>query len=338
MPLLNEARWWEVLDKERIICTLCPRHCLLAEGKHGFCYIRKNENGQLVNLGYGHPIALHVDPIEKKPLNHFLPGTDILSLGTAGCNMGCRFCQNWDLSTARETQEHTREVSAEQVVELARRQGVPSIAFTYNEPTIWGEYVIDIAEQAQAHGLRTVMVTNGYVDPKPLRDIYAHIDAANVDLKGFTQEFYGRMTLSNLQPVLETLVHLRHEMGTWIEITNLMIPGKNDAPTETSQLCEWIVNELGVDTPLHFTAFHPDYQSREIPRTPGETLSNARRIAMAAGLRYVYIGNVHDEDGQTTFCWQCGMPLIRRNWHSVMENRLQDGHCPKCQASIAGVF
>lgn len=333
-----EARWWKQDEVGRVVCMLCPRECVLGEGQHGFCYVRQNQSGQLVNLAYGHPIALHVDPIEKKPLYHFLPGSSILSLGTAGCNMGCRFCQNWDLTKAKDDLEQTTNYPPEDIVSIAERYGAPSIAFTYNEPTIWGEYVVDVSSLAHQRGVRTVMVTNGYISRDALRDIYAHIDAANVDLKSFTEEFYRGMTLSHLQPVLDTLVRLKNETNTWFEITTLLVPGKNDDPAETRRMCQWISRNLGPDVPLHLTAFHPDYQLMDSPPTSGVALQLARRIAMEEGLRYVYTGNVHDPAGQTTFCPRCQSPLIERDWHSITMNALENGACESCGETIAGCW
>jgi pyruvate formate lyase activating enzyme len=332
---LHEARWWEPEPGGKTHCYLCPRHCHIGEGQSGFCFIRVNEGGKLYSLAYASPAALQVDPIEKKPLNHFLPGTKILSLGTAGCNMGCFFCQNWDISKSRSDQVRSSYVPPEDVVMLAIRHGCPSIAFTYNEPTIWGEYVIDICQAAKQQGLHTVMVTNGYVTYEAFHDIYDHIDAANVDLKAFTETFYGRFTLTHLQPVLETLKWLKSETNVWFEITNLIIPTLNDTPAETRQLAEWILENLGPDVPVHFTAFHPDFKLQEMPRTPPETLHAARRIALEVGLHYVYEGNIYS-DGAHTMCPSCKKLLIRRSWHDVEENQLKDGHCPYCGLSIPG--
>jgi pyruvate formate lyase activating enzyme len=332
---LHEARWWEPEPGGKTHCYLCPRHCHIGEGQSGFCFIRVNEGGKLYSLGYASPAALQVDPIEKKPLNHFLPGTKILSLGTAGCNMGCFFCQNWDISKSRSDQVRSSYVPPEDVVMLAIRHGCPSIAFTYNEPTIWGEYVIDICQAAKQQGLNTVMVTNGYVTYEAFHDIYDHIDAANVDLKAFTETFYGRITLTHLQPVLETLKWLKSETNVWFEITNLIIPTLNDTPAETRQLAEWILENLGPDVPVHFTAFHPDFKLQEMPRTPPETLHAARWIALEVGLHYVYEGNIYS-DGAHTMCPSCKKLLIRRSWHDVEENQLKDGHCPYCGLSIPG--
>ncbi|MBZ5700578.1 MAG: AmmeMemoRadiSam system radical SAM enzyme [Acidobacteriia bacterium] len=332
---LHEARWWEPEPAGRVHCYLCPRHCHIHPGQAGFCFIRVNEGGKLYSLGYGAPAALQIDPIEKKPLNHFLPGTRIFSLGTAGCNMGCFFCQNWSISKSRSDQSRAQLLPPEDVVLLALSRGCPSIAFTYNEPTIWGEYVVDICAAAKEHGVNTVMVTNGYVTYEAFHDIFDHVDAANVDLKAFTEEFYGKYTLTHLQPVLETLQYLKNETNLWFEITNLLIPTLNDHPAETRQLAEWVVEHLGPDVPLHFTAFHPAFKLTDKPPTPPETLHRARKIARDAGVRYVYEGNIYSE-GAHTYCPKCGVLLIRRSWHDVLENNLRDGACGKCGLAIAG--
>ena len=332
---LHEARWWEAEPGGKVHCYLCPRHCHIGDGQAGFCFIRANEGGKLYSLGYAHPAALQIDPIEKKPLNHFLPGTRIFSMGTAGCNMGCFFCQNWDISKSRSDQVHSSYIPPEDVVLLAIRNRCPSIAFTYNEPTIWGEYVIDICAAAKEQGLNTVMVTNGYITYDAFHDIYDHVDAANVDLKAFTENFYGKITLTHLQPVLETLEWLKSETNVWFEITNLMIPTLNDDPAETRKLSEWILEHLGPDVPLHFTAFHPDFKLQDKPPTPPETLHRARAIAMEVGLHYVYEGNIYS-DGAHTSCPRCRTMLIRRSWHDVQQNRMKDGHCPECGLEIPG--
>ena len=332
---LHEARWWEPEDKGKVHCYLCPRHCHIGEGQSGFCFIRANQGGKLYSLGYAHPAALQIDPIEKKPLNHFLPGTRVFSMGTAGCNMGCFFCQNWDISKSRADQVRSSHVPPEDVVALAIENGCPSIAFTYNEPTIWGEYVIDICRAAKEYGLKTVMVSNGYITREAFHDVYDHIDAANIDLKAFTENFYGRITLTHLQPVLDTLQWLKNETNVWFEITNLMIPGLNDAPSETHGLVDWVLEHLGPDVPLHFTAFHPDFKLRDRAGTPPETLHAARAIALEAGLHYVYEGNIYSDGGNTS-CPTCNTLLIRRSWHDVRKNNLKNGCCPNCGLAIPG--
>ena len=334
---LHEARWWEFDSAGRIHCYLCPRHCHIGAGQAGFCFIRIHQDGKLYSLGYGAPAALQIDPIEKKPLNHFLPGTRVFSMGTAGCNMGCFFCQNWDISKSHHDQVHSRAVPPEQVPLLALEYGCDSLAFTYNEPTIWGEYVIDICKAAKPYGLKTVMVTNGYITREAFHEIYDHIDAANVDLKAFTEQFYGKITLTHLEPVLQTLKWLKTETRVWFEITNLMIPTLNDDPAETRKLAEWILANLGPDVPLHFTAFHPDFKLQDKPRTPPETLHRARQIAREVGLHYVYEGNIYS-DAANTHCPQCDALLVQRSWHDVLKNNLKQGRCPRCGLSIPGVW
>jgi len=334
---IHEARWWEPMADGRLHCYLCPRHCHIGEGQNGFCFIRKNDGGRLLQLGYGRPAALQIDPIEKKPLNHFFPGTRILSMGTAGCNMGCFFCQNWDISKAKADQVNSTDLSPDAVVELAQHYGTPSIAFTYNEPTIWGEYVIDIAKAAHAQGLNTVMVSNGYITREAFFDIYEHIDAANIDLKGFTENFYSKITLTHLKPVLEVLQWLRRETQVWFEITNLIIPTLNDADKELRELCDWVLENLSDDVPLHFTAFHPDFKLQDKPRTPPETLHRARALALEMGLKYVYEGNIFSEGANTT-CPGCKRVILRRSWHDVLTNDMREGRCRHCGTSVAGVF
>jgi pyruvate formate lyase activating enzyme len=321
----------------RLHCYLCPRHCHIGEGQTGFCFIRKNEAGRLVQLGYGRPAALQIDPIEKKPLNHFYPGTRVFSMGTAGCNMGCFFCQNWDISKAKADQKQAANLGPEQVVDVAERCGTPHIAFTYNEPTIWAEYVIDIAKAAHRRGLNTVMVSNGYITREAFFDVYRHIDAANIDLKAFTENFYSKITLTHLEPVLEVLRWLRHETDVWFEMTNLIIPTLNDADEELKQLCGWVLDNLGDDVPLHFTAFHPDFKLMDKPRTPPETLDRARALAVEMGLKFVYEGNI-DSDGANTACPGCKRAIIRRSWHDVLQLDVADGKCRWCRTKISGRF
>ena len=332
------AKWWEPTDNNKILCTLCPRYCKIGEGQPGFCFIRQNIDGKLYSIGYGRPTGFAVDPIEKKPLNHFLPGTDILSFGTAGCNLGCKFCQNWSMSKAKLDDLNSLEASPEEVVNLAKRYHTPSIAYTYNDPTIFGEYVIDISKLAREEGIKSVMVTAGYIDKEARKDVYKYIDAANVDLKGFTERFYWKNTYSHLNDVLDTLVWLKTETDVWIEITTLLIPDENDSPEEIKQECDWILKNLGDNIPLHFTAFHPDFKMRDKDRTPEKTLTDARKIAMDMGIKYCYVGNVYNSEGQTTYCPNCNEKLIKRNWHSVLSNNLKDGKCRKCGQKIEGVF
>jgi pyruvate formate lyase activating enzyme len=332
------ARWWRADTNNKILCTLCPRYCRIGPGQSGFCFIRQNRDNKLVTTGYGHPTGFAVDPIEKKPLSHFLPGSGVLSFGTAGCNLGCRFCQNWSISKARLDELNALSVSPEEVVKLAKKYHTPSIAYTYNDPTIFGEYVIDISRLARAEGIRSVMVTAGYIDKQARKDIYKYIDAANVDLKAFTERFYHKLTYSHLADVLDTLRWLKSETDVWLEITTLLIPGENDSESEIQQLCDWVLSNLGDSVPLHFTAFHPDFKMTGKPPTPASTLTMARKTALQTGIRYCYIGNISDVEGHTTFCPGCGMALIERDWHNVRRNRLDGGRCPSCHTEIAGVF
>ena len=334
---MKEALWWRTEADGRILCTLCPRFCRIGKGQAGFCYIRKNIDGKLYSLGYGKPTGFAIDPIEKKPLNHFLPGTGILSFGTAGCNLGCRFCQNWSISKAKLDDAQSLSAGPEEVVQLALTHNVPSIAFTYNDPVIWGEFVIDVSRLARECGLKSVMVTAGYITPEARPEVYRYIDAANVDLKAFTERFYHKLTFSHLDPVLDTLKWLKNETGIWLEITNLMIPGENDDPDETKQLCRWVLDNLGDSVPIHFTAFHADFKMMDKPGTPTATLKRARQIALSAGVKYCYVGNVLDDEGQTTFCPSCGRALIRRSWHDILDYQLIESHCP-CGQKIPGYF
>jgi pyruvate formate lyase activating enzyme len=334
---MKKALWWQTEEDGRILCTLCPRFCRMSDGQAGFCFIRKNIDGQLYSLGYGSSTGFAIDPIEKKPLNHFLPGTGVLSFGTAGCNLGCRFCQNWSISKAKLDEARSMTASPEQVVRLAQQHGVPSVAFTYNDPVIWGEFVIDISRLAREHDLKSVMVTAGYITPQARPEVFRYIDAANVDLKAFTERFYHKITFSHLDPVLDTLRWLKNDTDIWFEITNLMIPGENDAPDETKRLCDWIVENLGDAVPLHFTAFHPDFKLMDKPRTPAATLRRARQIALGAGVKYCYVGNVVDDEGQTTYCPSCRRVLIRRSWHDLLEYHIIGDRCP-CGQEVPGCF
>ena len=325
MPAVDH-RFFKTRPDGRVQCTLCPHYCKIPQGGMGFCYVHQNHNGKMVNVAYGRPTAVAIDPIEKKPLFHFLPGTRILSIGTAGCNMACKFCQNWDISKAKADQVRSYHLPPEDVVALALHHGTPSIAYTYNEPIVFAEYVIDTSALAREKGLKSVMVTNGYITREALPHVFEFIDAANVDLKAFSDHFYRKYTLSALAPVLDTLVELR-SMGIWIEVTTLLIPGLNTDPKEIREEARWIVKNLGDYTPVHFTAFHPDYKMLDRPPTPLNTLLRAREIAMEEGLKFVYVGNVFS-DAANTYCPRCGRLLIRRSWHEVVEYNLRpDGRC-----------
>ena len=335
---LKPALWWEKTNSGKILCTLCPRYCTIGEGQSGFCFIRKNIDGALYSLGYGRPTGFAVDPIEKKPLNHFYPGSDILSFGTAGCNLGCKFCQNWHTSKARIADENSLYASPDDVIGIAGRYGAPSIAYTYNDPTIFGEYVIDVSKLARENGIKNVMVTAGYIDEEARKEVYKYIDAANVDLKAFTEQFYHKLTFSHLADILDTLLWLKNETDVWFEITTLLIPGENDSREEISRMCSWITENLGDEVPIHFTAFHPDFKMTDKPRTPLSTLESARKIALEQGIKFCYLGNVHNVKGESTYCPSCGEVLIERDWHSVLTYKIKNGCCFKCGSKIAGRF
>ena len=336
---LHPGRWWHRLDDGRVQCDLCPRDCKLHEGQRGACFVRARVNDAMVLTTYGRSSGFCVDPIEKKPLNHFLPGSAVLSFGTAGCNLACKFCQNWSISKARDMDRLMDRATPEAIARAAVKSGSRSVAFTYNDPVIFAEYAMDAADACREAGILTVAVTAGYISPAPRSEFYAKMDAANVDLKGFTEEFYVKLTGAKLAPVLDTLVYLKHETDVWFEITTLLIPGKNDSAEEARAMSQWILRELGPDVPLHFTAFHPDFKMTDVPPTPASTLTRARRIAMDEGLRYVYTGNVHDKEGGTTFCPGCGMALIVRDWHRIESYALTaEGKCPKCATPIPGRF
>ena len=333
------GRWWHLIEDGRLQCDLCPRDCKLHEGQRGACFVRQRIDDRMVLTTYGRSSGFCLDPIEKKPLNHFFPGSSVLSFGTAGCNLACKFCQNWDISKSRDMDRLMDMAGPDQIAAAAAAAGSKSVAFTYNDPVIFAEYAMDVADACHARGIRTVAVTAGYMHDAPRREFYAKMDAANVDLKGFTDEFYVKLTGSTLQPVLDTLKYLRHETDVWFEITTLLIPTKNDSDEELYQLSKWVAAELGPDVPLHFTAFHPDYKMNDLPPTPPETLSRARKIAMGEGLRYVYTGNVHDSEGGTTTCPGCGNGLIVRDWHKILVYRVSaEGCCTGCGTAVAGRF
>jgi pyruvate formate lyase activating enzyme len=332
------GRWWHWLEDGRIQCDLCPRDCKLQEGQRGFCFVRQRSADRMVLTTYGRSSGFCVDPIEKKPLNHFLPGSSVLSFGTAGCNLGCRFCQNWDISKSREIDRLADEAAPEAIAAEAVARGCQSVAFTYNDPVIFAEYAMDVADACRERGIRAVAVTAGYMREVARAEFYAKMDAANVDLKAFTEDFYQRITFSHLQPVLETLQYLHHETRVWLEITTLLIPGHNDSEREVTELSEWLMQSLGPDVPLHFTAFHPDFKMTNLPNTPAAILRRARAIARRCGLHYVYTGNVHDLEGGTTFCPNCGRSLIARDWYDIQDFQLRHGTCPSCETVIPGCF
>ena len=338
-PAGAATRHLHALPDGRLQCDVCPRACRLHRGQRGLCFVRMREGDEIVLTTYGRSSGFCVDPIEKKPLNHFLPGTAVLSFGTAGCNLACRFCQNWDISKSREVDTLADEASPEAIAEAAVRLGCRSVAFTYNDPVIFLEYAIDVADACRERGIRAVAVTAGYINPAPRAELFAHMDAANVDLKGFSERFYYDVCAGHLAPVLETLEYLVHETDVWLEITTLLIPGLNDSPEEVDAETRWIVERLGPDVPVHFTAFHPDWKMLDRPPTPPSTLSRARQIALANGVRYAYTGNVHDPAGQTTRCHACDAVLIERDGYELGAWGLTpEGRCAACGAPCAGVF
>ena len=336
--MTHPTRFWHRLADGRVQCDVCPRECRLREGQRGFCFVRACEGGEVVLTTYGRSSGFCVDPIEKKPLNHFLPGTPVLSFGTAGCNLGCKFCQNWDISKSREIDTIADSASPETLADAALRLGCRSIAFTYNDPVIFLEYAVDVADACRERGVKAVAVTAGYISPGAREELFTHMDAANVDLKSFTDDFYAKTCAGHLQPVLDTLEYLVHETGVWLEVTTLLIPGLNDSDEEIDAETRWLADRLGVDVPLHFSAFHPDWKMLDRPPTPPATLMRAREIALGNGLRHVYTGNVHDRAGQSTYCHACGALLIERDWYELGDWNLPDGRCGSCGEPCVGVF
>jgi pyruvate formate lyase activating enzyme len=341
----DDSRWtvatkyWHRLDDGRVQCDLCPRFCKLHEGQRGFCFVRACQNDQVVLTTYGRSSGYCIDPIEKKPLYHFLPGTPVLSFGTAGCNLGCKFCQNWDISKSREIDTLADEAQPETIAKAAEALGCRSVAFTYNDPVIFHEYAIDVAAACRERSIKTVAVTAGEVCPEPRAEFYRFIDAANVDLKAFSHDFYKKICASELDPVLDTLIYLKHQTDVWLEITTLLIPGLNDSVAELQKLSSWVANELGRDVPLHFSAFHPDFRLRDYPPTPPATLRRARDIAIDNGVRYAYVGNVHDPECDSTYCHNCGQLLIGRDWYRLTNwNLVGDQNCSNCQTRLPGRF
>jgi pyruvate formate lyase activating enzyme len=333
------TRYWHAVEEGRVQCDLCPRYCKLHEEQRGLCFVRQNLHGQIVMTSYGRSSGFAIDPIEKKPLNHFLPGTPILSFGTAGCNLACKFCQNWDISKSREMDKLMSKASPGAIAEAAKAQGCSSVAYTYNDPEVFHEYAIDTAQACRELGIKSVAVTAGYVCAEPRAEFYQWMDAANVDLKAFSEDFYHRITGSHLQPVLETLQYIKHETKVWLELTTLLIPGENDSEAELQAMTEWVVEKLGPDVPMHFTAFHPDWKMRDKPSTPLATLLRAREIALNNGVRYAYVGNVHHKAADSSYCHHCGTVLIGRDWYVLSEWNLDgQGKCKACGTVCAGVF
>ncbi len=331
--------YWHTLEDGRVQCDLCPRFCKLHDQQRGLCFVRQNLNQKVVLSSYGRSSGFCIDPIEKKPLNHFYPGSPVLSFGTVGCNLACKFCQNWDISKSREMDSLMNQASPEAIAKAALRARCKSVAYTYNDPVIFHEYAIDTAKACKELGIKSVAVSAGYVCADPRAEFYQHMDAVNIDLKAFSEGFYHKITGSHLQTVLETIEYIRHETDVWLELTTLLIPGENDSEKELQAMCQWVVEQLGCDVPMHFSAFHPDWKMRDKPRTPVTTLLMARKIAIENGVHYAYIGNVHDKEADSTYCHQCGNLLIGRDWYQLSEWNLDStGSCSFCGISCAGLF
>jgi len=333
------TKYWHKLDDGRIQCDVCPRACKLHEGQRGLCFVRGRLNDAVVLTTYGRSSGFVIDPIEKKPLNHFLPGSSVFSFGTAGCNLSCKFCQNWDMSKSREMDTLADAASPDAIARVAKENGCRSVAFTYNDPVIFLEYAVDVARACRAQDIKTVAVTAGYISPGAREEFFAHMDAANVDLKAFTDAFYHKICGGHLQPVLDTLTYLKHETEVWFELTTLLIPGENDSEQEIDEMTRWVVEHLGPDVPMHFTAFHPDWKMLDHPPTPPATLTRAREIALRNGVHHAFTGNVHDKGGQSTWCPKCKQLVIERDWYQLGEWHLDAaGRCAHCGEPIAGVF
>jgi len=333
------TKFWHRLEDNRIQCDVCPRFCKLHKNQRGLCFVRQNLDDQIVMTSYGRSSGFAIDPVEKKPLNHFLPGTPVFSFGTAGCNLACKFCQNWDISKSREMDTLMSNAAPEVIARMALAQGCSSVAVTYNDPVVFHEYALDTAKACRELGLKSIAVSAGYVCPEPRAEFYQWMDAANIDLKAFTERFYHEITGSHLQPVLETLQYIKHETSVWLEITTLIIPGENDSDAELEALTQWVVEKLGPDVPLHFSAFHPDWKMLDRPRTPSETLLKARKIALKNGIHYCYVGNIYYKAADSTYCHQCGELLIGRDWYELSEWNLEEhGNCKFCGTLCAGVF
>jgi len=337
-PAAHVASYWQKTKDSTIKCGLCPRRCIIEPGKRGFCTARINKDGILYTLGYGNPIALHIDPIEKKPFFNVLPGTNAFSIAVAGCNMRCLFCQNWQISQAKPDEVTAYDMSPEKIVDEAIRNNCPFIVYTYTEPTIFYEYMLDISKLARSRGLKNGMHTCGYINQEPLKELLKYMDAVNVDLKGFNPEFYKKMSsMAEIEPVLETIKTIKNE-GVWLELTNLIIPGQNDDPKEIRKMCEWIKENLGDEVPIHFSRFMPAFRLQNLPPTPMEKLDEAYKIAKDVGLKYVYIGNMPGNPQENTYCPKCKKIVVGRIGYEVLDNNIKDGKCKFCGEKIAGIW
>ncbi len=334
---MYEALYYKKLPNKKLQCLLCPKRCIIDVNKKGNCRARKNINGKLVSLVYAKPCSIAIDPIEKKSLFHFLPGSEAYSIGTAGCNLHCQWCQNWEISQANPEDIPYRELEPEQLVQNALENNCKSIAYTYTEPTIFYEYVLDTAKLARKAGIKNVMVTSSFINQEPLKKLYKYIDGANIDFKSFDDNFYRKYCFAWLEPILEAIKTI-HKLGVWVELTNLIIPTLNDDLKKIKEMCEWIKENTGVDVPLHFTAFYPYYKMLNLPRTSPEILLKARETALKIGLNHVYVGNVPTEKAENTYCPKCNELLIERAGFGIIKNNLKNGKCPNCSANIAGVW
>lgn len=335
----HPTKFWHKCDDGRVQCDLCPRFCQLREGQRGMCFVRGNVGGEIQLLTYGRSSGFCIDPIEKKPLNHFYPGTPVLSFGTAGCNLACKFCQNHDISKSRKDDAMQSYATPEMIANAARNSGSLSVAYTYNDPVIFHEYALDVAKACHVRGVKNVAVTAGYICEEPRAEFFEYMDAANIDLKSFNEDFYFKLTGSHLAPVLETLKYVTHQTKTWLEITTLLIPDANDSPQEIRALSEWVGTELGDEVPLHFTGFHPDFRMQDREATPIETLLKAREIAKQIGLKHVYIGNRHHKAAQSSYCASCGKLAIGRDHYALSEWNLDEqGCCLDCGSQMSGRF
>lgn len=334
----HPTKYWHKLEGGRVQCDLCPRNCKVSEGQRGLCFVRANEGGEIVLKTYGRSSGFCIDPIEKKPLNHFYPGTAVLSFGTAGCNLFCKFCQNWDISKASSMDRLMNDAMPEQIAEEALKHGCKSVAYTYNDPVIFLEYAVDIAKECRKRGIKNVAVTAGYINEEPRKEFFKYMDAVNVDLKAFTDEFYKKVCGGKLQDVLDTLLYIRNSTDIWMELTTLLIPDENDSELELDQLTKWVCRNLGPDTPIHFSAFHPDFKMMDKERTPLKTLLKACDIARNNGLYHVYAGNVHNPENDSTYCHECGELLIERDWYQLKKWNLKHAACPSCGVTCSGHF
>ncbi|MFP4548883.1 MAG: AmmeMemoRadiSam system radical SAM enzyme [Fidelibacterota bacterium] len=333
----KEAAYYSRLEDKKVRCDLCPNECIIKEGKRGICRVRENRSGTLFTLVYGRLCSMNIDPVEKKPLYHFLPGSQSLSIATAGCNVHCKFCQNWTIAQSSPEDIRYQYYSPENLIKTAKQYAVPIIAFTYSEPVIFYEYMLDVAKLAKKNNIKTVMITNGYINPAPLQELCRYISAIKVDFKGYSEEFYRTIVRGRLRPVLHTMQSI-HENDVWLEIVNLVIPTYNDSDEDLNRLCHWIISNLDTHVPVHFSGFQPQYLMKNLPPTPTKTLEKAYQLAKAAGINHVYLGNIPQKTTDDTYCPECDQLIIERRGYVIQDNHLKDGRCPNCEEEIAGVW